>query len=179
MPKVNPVGMLNTKAHNMIAGYITDSPDKHKYAQEFFGFANNYNLQGPAIVSYFSNLHGIAQDINITKHRSSNRVDNLKKFVRDLIAPKEESSKAVNTNLEDEAVKAEAQEFVNGLKKIYGKNLRARFSLADQGAVTMRKPKKTHWQTKMLVRINLLLDKLITKYKPVYKKLYEFCKPVE
>lgn len=182
MPKVNPVGMLNTKAHNMIAGYITDSPDKHKYAQEFFGFANKYNIQGPAVVSYFTSLHNMELNHQLTNNTTIKNVGDLRKYVRDLIAPKQE--KTVVNNIEvinaDEAeAKAEAREFVKTLNEMYPKNLRTRISLSDQSAVLADKIKKVSWKTKALVRINLLLDKLMTKYEPAINKIKEFCKPVE
>ena len=178
MTKINPVGVLNSKAQSMVMSLVNNSPNKDQYVGEFFKLANKYDLQGPALVSYYSALHNLENSSSTRKAPCS--IPNVRKYIVDILTKEQTETADVSVPKIGESVKEEADIFADKLNKMYHKNLRARISLADQGAVnTSTALKKTPLITKMLVRANLLIDKLITKIEPISQKLYEFCKPVE
>lgn len=179
MTKINPVGILNSKAHSMVLGLVTNSPNKEQYVTDFFKLANKYNIQGPALVSYYSALHDIENDGSI-KRIYHNNAQNVRKYVTDMLAAQQtKTADSIGTKA-DESFKDEMNTFVEKLNEMYHKHLRLRISLADQGAVNTKNVlNKTPKRTKFLVRAALLIDKLVTKFEPQMKNLYEFCKPVE
>ena len=168
MPRVNPIGILNSRAHNVVAGYITDSPLKQQYLHEFLELANKYNVQGPAMNSYFTALHNLEEDKKLINRDSIGRVLGLKKYVRDLAAPKKEEAFSSKFSQQKSTEQEAVDIFVQRLSEMYPRSLRKRISISDQGAVASDKLVRKSWGKNMMIKMNMLLDKLA-----------EFCRPVE
>lgn len=180
MPKVNPLGILNSKAYSMIAGIVTDSPRKQEYIHDFFDMANKYDVQGQALTSYYTALNNLKNNTSFMKKNNLNGINSFENYVADLIVKSHNAGGAdINSN------KEVLDTFVKRLNELYNKDgnktktLRARISLANQDAVNSSKIVKTSFRKKMIVRTCMLMDKLFEKGEAAYNKIYEFCKPVE
>ena len=170
MPAINPINMLNAKAHNAVAGVATDSPLKKHYIQEFFEAANKkystgekeHNVQGLALLSYFTHLNSIKDNKGLINQRFMPNARNITNIILE--------------EAKNSPIKESADKFVEQLNKDYHNSLGMRILLAKNGIINSQNSVK---KSKIGVRICLMLDKMIDVFKPIGEKIQEFCKPVE
>jgi len=174
MPSINPINMFNTKAHNLIAGIVTDSPNKNQYLHEFFDMANKkyvtgekeHNVQNLALLSYYTTRASIHKNSKIIDNETSSRMQNFANIVLEEIK-------------KDKELEKKAGLFKKELNEMYPSSLRTRISIAKQGAVKSDSLVEKSFKKNLLIKTNILLDKIITKFEPIGNRIWEFIKPVE
>ncbi len=155
MPTVNLMPQLDNKAHKMILSVIRNSSGQKENVAEFFRYANKNDVQGPALISYFTKYNSLRDSFGEINNNNMHRYSHIENFIDDIVNSRPD-------------IKAEAEKFVNILNQKYPKHLKARISAANQGAVKSDTIVPKSIGKKFMVRMNLFLDKLV-----------EFCKPVE
>lgn len=123
MAKINPVDRLNVYAKQMINTTILDTSAKKTYIKNFFRTANDNQMEGTALVAYFTQYNKImANRSNLSagqQVRANNVLEHIEKEINDV----------------PELYK-QATQFKDSLEKNYPKTLGYRTSLASEGAVT-------------------------------------------
>ncbi len=136
---------MKIDAAPMIRSITTNSKDKAAEIGKFFKAANTGNLQGPAVISYFTELNKVSANKRSLTKEAADRFDRLP----DLI------DKEARKNPD---LKYEIDKFLFSLKLLYPKTLQNRVSLASQGAVTADKVEPKSRFKKFMVFVNRLIS---------------------
>ncbi len=131
-------------AKPMIMSMTKNSKDKAVHLENFFKAANTNGLQGPAIISYFTEVNRVNKNRKQFTEEALDRFDKLP----DLI------DSEVNKNPE---LAKETRTFIHSLKQMYPKTLDKRISLASQGAVTSDRVEPKSRLKRFMVFLNQLL----------------------
>ena len=129
---------LNSRASRMVSSLYRKSSDAEKHIGEFLRYANDNNIQGPALVSFYSKVQGVSKRI----------FPEPKLNIADVISDKV---------LKNKKLQDEADEFVSTLLENYPKTLRDRISLACQGCVDANEVKPQSKFRKFFVILNKMI----------------------
>lgn len=143
MPSISPITeRLNYSARKMIETVAKNEPSKTTHIRDFFRTANDNHLQGPALVSYFTEL-------NKAKYgKKSPIAEEMHNFIENL----EDTIKSVPV------LKKLFHNFAIELMKKYPRTYDIRRSLAFQGAVTSDKVEPKSFFKKLMTRIEQFIN---------------------
>ena len=121
MPSISPItDKLNYSARRMIESVAKNEPSKTTHIRDFFRTANDNNLQGPALISYFT-------EVNKAKYGKKSSIAEKMYGFTDLM---EDTIKSV-----PELIKL-CNKFANEFIEKYPNTYILRRALAHQSAVT-------------------------------------------
>ncbi len=135
---------LSINAKAMISSVTCNSTDKAANIGKFLRAANSKWLQGPALVSYFTEYNKVAANKNQLTKEAADRFEKLPKLIEQEIN-------------KDSKLQREARTFKLALQQMYPKTLEKRISLASEGAVTSDKVEPQSRFKKIMVAINQLI----------------------
>ena len=133
-----PILGLDYAANTMFRSLIKGSSSADKKIGQFFNLANNSNLQGQALVSYYSQAREIGKIFPGASHEVLNN--------------------AVMTRIySNEELQNSADVFVKELNKSYPKTLQDRIALASHGCVESGTVKPQSKFKKFLVSVSKMI----------------------
>lgn len=126
---------LDIAASRMLHAIEHNTSSKDRRIGEFFDLANKKSLQGPALVSYYSQLKKIGKSMTIAEKAG---------LAEDIFLRSQKS----------ERLKKSSDTFVSELQKKYPKSLYDRISLASHGCVVSDNVKPQSSWKKFLVSLS-------------------------
>lgn len=141
-----PIDEYASKAINKLLNSTRKNATKS--LTEFFEYANNHNIQGPAITSYYSELNFRKKHRKELSNVAKQRIFGISKIIKGI------SNKS-------EKLKEEQDKFVKALKVNYPKTLDKRIALLNKGEVVSGKVKKSSGFNKFVVKTSVLVKNLL------------------
>ena len=135
---------IKIDAKLVVTSMTMNTKDKASHLYNFLKTANSNKLQGPAMVSYFTELNKVARKKGKLSKEAADRFEKLP----DLIDKEVEKTPELA---------AESQKFLVGLKSAYPKTLDKRLSIASQGAVTSDRVEPKSRFKKLLIYMSQIL----------------------
>ena len=135
---------LKIDARPMVMSMTTNSKDKAVHLKNFLRTANANKLQGPAIISYFTEVNKLERNRKQLTKETLDRFEKLPNLIE------QEACK-------DPELKQESSIFINSLQKMYPRTLDTRISLASEGAVVSDKVKPKSMISKFFTAINRVM----------------------
>lgn len=135
---------VNFNTNQMVRGLVYNAENKPQLLGSFLKEANLRNLQGPALVSYFTEVNKITNNKKYLSREISDRLEKLPEIIESEVkkSPK---------------LQYEADKFSLTLQHFYPKTLNKRIALASEGAVVEGKVEPKSKFKKFMVWLNQFL----------------------
>lgn len=134
---------LNLYADSMIKSVVNNSPDMKKNINKFLVYANNNNLQGPALVAYHTAMNNIFENKDSFSKEGKKRIVNFPEYYENVIN-------------RSSILKNNSEKFLNQINKNYPRSIESRVHLASKGAVTSNEIKPQSKLKKFMVILSKL-----------------------
>lgn len=142
--KITPVQQLNIYAKKAVNDVIQHKADAENSVNSLLKYANENQLQGPAVLSIFSRFNALRKNKNAYSKDVAKRIENFP----DLFEFEVQKNKSL---------KKEGDKFIDSLTKSYPKTLGLRTAIAYNGSVAFnQKAAKTPLTKKLKVLFDYL-----------------------